>query len=136
MLEHLRPAAMAPPQQWQCIAGCGACCRLDPVLRQDALEALNPDQRQTYLQMVGDDGWCIHYDTGGRRCRVYSDRPDFCQVSNLMALFAPELQVAEPASRAAAFNELAINGCRQQIRAEYGGRGKVMRRFQRAIRRP
>ena len=25
--------------------------------------------------MVGDDGWCIHYDSGGQRCTIYSDRP-------------------------------------------------------------
>jgi hypothetical protein len=29
---------------------------------------------------------------------------------------------------------LAIHFCQQQIRSETGGRGKVMRRFQRALR--
>lgn len=146
---------MAQHLQWQCIAGCGACCRLDPALREDALDALNPEQRQAYLALVGADGWCIHYDTGGRRCRVYSERPDFCRVSNLVALFAPELQgagplepspEAEPTERAErsdapagwteAEHALAIACCTQQIRSEYGGRGRVMRQFQRAIRRP
>jgi hypothetical protein len=112
---------------WTCIAGCGACCRLDPALRQDALTALDPQQRERYLAMVGTDGWCRHYDTGGRRCRVYDGRPDFCRVSNLMRLFGAEGQ---------AVDELAIACCKQQIRSEYGGRGKVMRRFLRAIRRP
>lgn len=141
---------MAQHLQWQCIAGCGACCRLDPALREDALDALNPEQRQAYLALVGADGWCIHYDTGGRRCRVYSERPDFCRVSNLVALFAPELQGAgrsDGASDAPAASDaragwteaehaLAIACCTQQIRSEYGGRGRVMRQFQRAIRRP
>jgi hypothetical protein len=31
---------------------------------------------------------------------------------------------------------LAIHFCQQQIRSETGGRGKVMRRFQRALRQP
>ncbi len=147
---------MAPHLQWHCIAGCGACCRLDPALREDALDALNPEQRQAYLALVGADGWCIHYDTGGRRCRVYSERPDFCRVSNLVSLFAPEPHGAgavepspetqppehgggagdAPAGWTEADHALAITCCTQQIRSEYGGRGRVMRRFQRAIRRP
>jgi len=128
-------AAMAQSPQWQCIAGCGACCRLDPALRQDALDALTPSQREAYLQLVGADGWCIHYDSGGRRCRIYDDRPDFCRVSNLLALFAPELPPAAPEQWSDAAHGLAIDCCRQQIRSEYGGRGRVMRRFERTIRR-
>jgi Fe-S-cluster containining protein len=131
-----RRPAMAQSPQWQCISGCGACCRLDPEQRQDALEALSPDQQQAYMAMVGTDGWCVHYDSGGRRCRIYQDRPDFCRVSNLLALFAPELPPAGPENWGAEAHDLAISCCRQQIRSEYGGRGKVMRRFERAIRRP
>jgi Fe-S-cluster containining protein len=114
--------------QWHCITGCGACCRLDPTLRGEALDALNPEQRERYLAMVGPDGWCIHFDTGRRSCRIYADRPDFCQVANLVQLFGP----AELGSDAG--DHFAIDCCKQQIRSEYGGRGKVMRRFLRAIR--
>ena len=110
---------------WRCIQGCGACCRLDPALRPEALDALNAEQRRQYLAMVGADGWCIHFDTGGRRCRVYADRPDFCRVENLMRLFGAEGEEADA---------LAIRCCTEQIRSEYGGRGRVMRRFQRANR--
>ena len=114
---------------WQCIQGCGACCRLDPALRGDDLEALDARQRQTYLDMVGPDGWCLHYDTGRNRCRIYEQRPDFCRVENLQSLFAdPEDQVGTSA------DALAIACCRRQIRGEYGGRGRVIRRFERAIR--
>lgn len=116
-----------PGSRWLCIQGCGACCRLDPVLRPEALELLNDDQRQTYLAMVGEDGWCIHYDTGGRRCRIYSNRPDFCRVSTIMDQFSAEGAEADA---------LAISFCRQQIRSESGGRGRVMRRFVRALRQP
>ncbi|MBM5799274.1 MAG: YkgJ family cysteine cluster protein [Cyanobacteria bacterium K_DeepCast_35m_m2_023] len=119
---------MSRSEHWQCISGCGACCRLDPSLRQEALDALDPQQQRRYLELVGDDGWCRHYDTGGRRCRIYNDRPDFCQVQNLVRLFGPaELGHADG-------DQFAIGCCLQQIRSEYGGRGKVMRRFLRAIR--
>ncbi len=137
---------MVRPLHWQCIAGCGACCRLDPALRQDALDALSPEQQQLYLAMVGPDGWCIHFDTGGRRCRIYEERPEFCRVSNLVTLFAPDLAEAAETSDSgdgepgdgwgAEADALAIACCSQQIRSEYGGRGRVMRRFQQAIRRP
>ena len=111
---------------WRCISGCGACCRLDPTQRPEALTALSPRQQQTYLEMVGQDGWCIHFDSGSRRCRIYERRPDFCRVDNLMDLFGNEAE-DDP-------DQLAISCCRQQIRVEYGGRGKVMRRFMRANR--
>ncbi|MCS5691647.1 YkgJ family cysteine cluster protein [Cyanobium sp. FGCU-6] len=113
-------------KHWRCISGCGACCRLDPSLRSEALEALSPEQRMLYLSMVGPDGWCVHFDTGGRRCRIYDLRPDFCRVENLMRLFGAEGDDA---------NALAIACCTEQIRCEDGGRGRVMRRFRRAIRR-
>lgn len=118
---------------WQCISGCGACCRLDPAERGEALDALTPEQRSEYLAMVGPDGWCIHFDTGGRRCRIYNERPSFCRVENLITLFGSndDQPEAEPLDGDA----LAIACCKQQIRSEYGGRGRVMRRFLRAIRR-
>ncbi|MFZ9753005.1 MAG: YkgJ family cysteine cluster protein [Cyanobium sp.] len=119
-------ATTAASQRWQCISGCGCCCRLDPLRRPEALEALDSDQRQRYLAMVGPDGWCIHFDTGGQRCRIYADRPDFCRVGSLIQLFG---------QRGEDGDALAIACCTQQIRSERGGRGKVMRRFLRAIRR-
>lgn len=111
--------------KWQCIQHCGACCRLCPEERQEALDALTPEQQQQYLSMVGEDGWCIHYDSGGRRCRIYEDRPLFCRVSALSALF----DVAEDD-----FDPFAIACCQQQIRSNYGGRSGVMRKFNRSIR--
>jgi len=157
-------------QHWQCISGCGACCRLDPEERGEAIEALDADQRELYLSMVGSDGWCIHFDTGGRRCRIYDQRPYFCRVENLMTLFGSR-DPGEPAppkptqtsqlsqgdrrqggnSLAGEANfvgeadlvgeanfageaSLAIACCKQQIRSQYGGRGRVMRRFLRVIR--
>ncbi|MEY4298489.1 MAG: hypothetical protein RLZZ423_1668 [Cyanobacteriota bacterium] len=118
---------MSETLHWRCISGCGSCCRLDPEEREEALEALTAEQQQQYLAMVGPDGWCVHYDTGSCTCRIYDERPMFCRVENLAALFdvAPEEA-----------NAFAIACCRQQIRSEHGGRGIVMKRFEQAIRQP
>ena len=110
---------------WRCIHQCGACCRLCPEERGEALAALSEDQRTTYLSMVGEDGWCIHYDSGGQRCTIYAKRPDFCRVSELGTLFDVSTEDID---------SFAIACCRQQIRATYGGRSGVMRRFDRAQR--
>ena len=75
---------------WSCMDQCGACCRLAPDERPEAVEALNPLQQQQYLSMVGDDGWCIHFDSGSRRCLIYDSRPEFCRVSSLCGLFGIE----------------------------------------------
>ena len=115
------------PLQWQCISQCGACCRLAPEERPEALEALNDEDQATYLEMVGEDGWCIHYDSGGRRCRIYDERPRFCRVRNMDELFG-----VDPDQLAA----FAIGCCQQQIRSVYGGRSRELRRFNRAQRRP
>ena len=114
-------------ERWQCIRHCGACCYLSPDERQEALAALSDEQRKRYLAMVGNDGWCIHYDSGGRRCRIYSDRPEFCRVSQLGELFDVESD---------SLDAFAMQCCRQQIRSRYGGRSAVMRRFNRAQRAP
>ena len=110
---------------WQCISGCGACCRLDPEQRGEALDALSSEEKAQYLEMVGPDGWCIHYDTGARSCRIYSERPNFCRVDQLAQRFDVAAQHQD---------SFAIDCCRQQIRVEYGGRSLEMRRFERAIR--
>ena len=111
--------------QWQCISQCGACCRLAPEERAEALEALNDEDQAIYLSMVGADGWCIHYDSGGRRCRIYEDRPRFCRVSSMDKLF----DIASDQ-----LDAFAIDCCQQQIRSVYGGRSKELRRFKRAHR--
>ena len=112
--------------KWQCISQCGACCRLAPEERAEALEALNEEDQATYLSMVGNDGWCIHFDSGGRRCRIYDDRPKFCRVSCLDQLFDIEPDQLDV---------FAIGCCQQQIRSVYGGRSKELRRFNRFQRR-
>ena len=122
-LSQLEAMAKAT-HSWTCISHCGACCRLAPEERQEALAALSDEQRSIYMDMVGPDGWCRHYDSGGRRCRIYDQRPDFCRVSHLARLFDV------PADDADAF---AIACCNQQIRSIYGGRSRELRRFKRSV---
>ena len=104
---------------------CGACCRLAPDERPEAVESLDPNQQQQYLSMVGADGWCIHFDSGSRRCRIYDTRPDFCRVSSLCGLFGVEPDHVDA---------FAIACCRQQIRSVHGGRSRELRKFERLIR--
>ena len=95
-----------PDPIWSCMDHCGACCRLAPDERPEALEALSPEQQELYLSMVGPDGWCLHFDTGSRRCRIYDTRPDFCRVSSLCSLFGVDDAEADA---------FAISCCRQQF---------------------
>ena len=112
-------------RHWSCMNQCGACCRLAPDERPEAVEALDPLQQQQYLSMVGEDGWCIHFDSGARRCRIYDSRPDFCRVSSLCGLFGIEPDQMD---------QFAIDCCRQQIRSVHGGRSRELRKFERLIR--
>ena len=114
-------------ENWKCIRNCGACCRLAPLERLEALESLTPSQEMKYLMMVGEDGWCIHYDRGSQSCKIYQDRPDFCKVSNLKQFFDLGAKGADAS---------ASSYCRQHIRAVYGGKSKVMRKFQREVSKP
>ena len=114
-----------PVERWACMDQCGACCRLAPDERPEAVESLDPNQQQQYLSMVGADGWCIHFDSGSRRCRIYDTRPDFCRVSSLCGLFGVEPDHVDA---------FAIACCRQQIRSVHGGRSRELRKFERLIR--
>lgn len=112
--------------QWRCVKNCGACCHLDPGDRPDLDTYLQPDDLQLYHSMVGEDGWCIHFDHLNRTCSIYDDRPRFCRVRadvfhDLYGIGADEL------------DEFAIDCCEQQIIGVYGDRSLELLRFQRAI---
>lgn len=106
---------------WSCISNCGACCRLDPEERSDALRHLNTNQTMLYMSMVGPDGWCVNYDSGSRRCKIYENRPDFCKVSNFHHLFKLNPNKV---------NAFAIECCRENIKSIYGGKSHVKKRFE------
>jgi uncharacterized protein len=111
---------------WQCVKNCGACCHLDPSDRPDLQEYLTPDLLELYLSMVGEDGWCIHFDQTTRECSIYEKRPSFCRVTaeTFQAMFG-----IEPED----LNDFAIDCCRDQIEGVYGDRSLESLVFERAI---
>lgn len=111
---------------WRCVKDCGACCHLDPAERPDLEEYLSSDELEHYLSLVGEDGWCIHYDHQGRQCQIYRDRPRFCRVE---AEIFEEMYGIEPEE----LSDFAIDCCRQQIEGVYGHRSLEMLRFDREV---
>lgn len=114
---------------WRCVKQCGACCQLDPQDRPDLENYLTPAELQVYLSMVGEDGWCIHYDPEQRECRIYADRPRFCRVQ---ADVFQDLFGIEPED----LNDFAIECCRDQIDGVYGSGSPEALRFEAAIQSP
>jgi uncharacterized protein len=111
---------------WQCVKNCGACCQLDPADRPDLSDYLSPTELALYMSLVGEDGWCIHYDPAQRECRIYDERPNFCRVQpdtfeKLYGIAPTEL------------NEFAIECCQQQITGIYGPQSDEMDRFCSAV---
>jgi hypothetical protein len=76
--------------------------------------------------MVGQDGWCVHFDSNSRECSIYDDRPRFCRVQ---ADVFQDLYDVEPEE----LNDFAIDCCEQQIEAVYGDRSLEMLKFEREI---
>lgn len=111
---------------WQCVKNCGACCNLTPEDRPELDEYLTPDQLAVYLSMVGEDGWCIHFDHESRECTVYEKRPSFCRVT-------PETFEELFGVAAADVNDFVIDCCREQIESIYGDRSLEMLKFDRAV---
>ncbi|KAK9154195.1 hypothetical protein Sjap_001675 [Stephania japonica] len=67
---------------WQCVEGCGACCKLNkgPSFATPEEIFQSPSDIQLYKSLIGPDGWCVHFDKPTRTCSIYSDRPYFCRV--------------------------------------------------------
>lgn len=107
---------------WQCVQNCGACCHLAPEDRPNLAEYLSPAQHEQYLSLVGEDGWCIHYDRTARRCQIYETRPRFCRVQ--ADTFA-EMYGVLPA----ALDDFAIACCQEQIGAVYGDGSAEWQRY-------
>ena len=110
------------PPGWHCVSQCGACCYLEPGDRDELADYLSPEELATYLALVGEDGWCIHYNRQHRNCNVYDRRPQFCRVSvqsfsRMFGVSAEELP------------EFAAACCREHITDIYGEASAEMERF-------
>lgn len=111
---------------WRCVKHCGACCHLNPADRPDLEDYLTPEELQLYLSMVGEGGWCMHFDHETRECGIYPNRPRFCRVEPEVF---QDLYGVEPEE----LNDFAIDCCRQQIEGVYGDRSLEMLRFDREV---
>lgn len=111
---------------WRCVKHCGACCHLEPAERPELDEYLSEEQLAQYLSLVGEGGWCIHFDHQTRECKIYEQRPIFCRVTP--ANFKQMYQVD-----ADEFNEFAIACCQQQIGAVYGEESPEMQHYNQEI---
>ncbi|MGK7930515.1 MAG: YkgJ family cysteine cluster protein [Microcystaceae cyanobacterium] len=112
--------------QWKCVKGCGACCYLDPSDRPDLSDYLTPETLQQYLSLVGEDGWCINYDSELRNCKIYEERPWFCRVR--LDTFQQMFKI-----KAEEFNEFAIDCCLEHIEDMYGKNSPEMSNYRQAI---
>lgn len=111
---------------WRCVKQCGACCFLDPQERPDLPDYLSPADLELYLSLVGQDGWCIHYDPIQRECGIYVDRPQFCRVE-------PEVFQSLYSIAPEDLNDFAIECCHEHISDLYGNNSPEMERFNQAI---
>jgi uncharacterized protein len=112
--------------KWQCVSGCGACCNLAPEERPDLAEYLSEAELETYLSMVGEDGWCINYDHDRRQCQIYEQRPRFCRVQ-------PDIFKSMFGIEPVEFNEFAIACCQEQITGVYGAKSPELEHYNQEI---
>jgi uncharacterized protein len=112
--------------QWRCVENCGACCHLLPEERPELAEYLTPEELNLYLSMVGEDGWCIHFDHLTRKCSIYEERPRFCRVRPDIFQSMYEIEAEE-------FNDFAIACCHQQIIGVYGENSPELANYQQIV---
>ncbi|XGB42958.1 MAG: YkgJ family cysteine cluster protein [Nodosilinea sp. LVE1205-7] len=111
---------------WQCVKNCGACCFLAPEERPELENYLTPAQIDQYMDLVGPEGWCIHYDPGQRLCTIYDHRPDFCRVTPQTFKVMFNIEAEE-------LNDFAIACCQEHIGDIYGEDSLEMDRFNQTV---
>ena len=67
----------------------------------------------------------IFFNKDNRKCNIYSHRPDFCKIKNLVKLF--NIATDE-------FDNFAIKCCKEHIKDIYGSQSKEMNNFIRIIK--
>ncbi|BAC88913.1 YkgJ family cysteine cluster protein [Gloeobacter violaceus] len=113
-------------QGWHCVQNCGACCYLAPEERPFLAEYLSPGLLRLYHSLVGDDGWCVHFDKSRRTCGIYQTRPAFCRVTPEVLR---DLYGEDPADLSA----WAVHCCREHIDSVWGAQSPERRRFEQEV---
>ncbi|XP_048423528.1 uncharacterized protein LOC103933843 isoform X3 [Pyrus x bretschneideri] len=105
-------------QKWQCVEGCGACCKLDkgPSFATPEEIFTNPSDIELYRSMVGEDGWCVNFDKSTRKCSIYDE------------VFQSLYGFSEKK-----FNKEACRSCRDTIKSVYGPHSKELVNFNSAV---
>ncbi|KAL8158659.1 hypothetical protein V2J09_000196 [Rumex salicifolius] len=113
---------------WQCVKGCGACCKLNKGPEFASPEEIfdNAEDIELYKSMTGSDGWCIHYDKNMRTCSIYNDRPYFCRVQ-------PDIFQMLYGVKERNFDKVACSACKETISSVYGVSSKELQHFNQAM---
>ncbi|CAK9167314.1 unnamed protein product [Ilex paraguariensis] len=113
---------------WQCVQGCGACCKLQKGPSFPSPEEIfdDPSDSQSYKSLIGADGWCIHYEKSTRTCSIYADRPYFCRVE-------PDVFQTLYGIDKRKFNKEACSCCIDTIKSVYGSQSEELDNFNHAI---
>ncbi|KAK9920765.1 hypothetical protein M0R45_029311 [Rubus argutus] len=113
---------------WQCVEGCGACCKLDkgPSFATPEEIFTDPADIELYRSMVGPDGWCVHFEKGTRKCSIYNDRPYFCRVE--ADVFDKLYGISKKK-----FNMEACRSCTDTIKSVYGPYSKELENYNRTV---
>ncbi|XP_057427945.1 uncharacterized protein LOC130721206 [Lotus japonicus] len=114
---------------WNCVEGCGACCKLQKGPSFLAPEEIftDPSHVEQYKSLIGPDGWCIHYEKSTRKCSIYSERPYFCRVQ-------PEVFKSLYEIKEKRFNQEACRFCQDTIKSIYGSNSKELSNFNKSVR--
>ncbi|KAG2248228.1 hypothetical protein Bca52824_087856 [Brassica carinata] len=118
---------------WQCIEGCGACCKL----AKDFAFATPDDDVELYRSMIGDDGWCINYDKATCKCSIYAgnffsksfvtNRPYFCRVEP--EVFKTLYGIEEKKFKTDYCHFLRFSCCIDTIKTIHGSDSKELDKF-------
>lgn len=111
---------------WRCIPNCGACCLSwdSEVTKRyrEFLQTCLPKHEKALNEMIVDDTSCKHYCDKSSTCKIYDDRPAFCDVKKMTKLFGLDMEVN-------------IGACRKLIDKIHGKDSDVRTRFEKEIRK-
>ena len=87
----------------------------------------DPEDLASYNSLVGEDGWCVHYDKERRACSIFQDRPWFCRVEGETF----DRMYGVPSNE---MDKFCTSCCREQIGDVYGVASPEMLKFNTAIK--
>lgn len=117
----------APPAptevKWSCVKNCGACCKIGDY-DAEVLKGMLRDENDVleYIAMIGEDGWCRHFNSTLRNCSIYEKRPRFCRVEPTVFKDLYDVEKED-------LDSFGIDCCIDQIGEVYGDESQEIERF-------